>query len=160
MGASTNFTVTDGVLVFTTETGIIIRVLICTVILITLLLITLLMIYKWTGQRHKVTRLDTHIVSTADVPPEWDQQGRRQRRIVNYQPDGGASRHRPGHAEWPSSNVQRKLKQANNAAKCRANKKKQKRIRNKNNKWYRENVSQLDWSNLDDWSDFCNKNVN
>jgi hypothetical protein len=156
MGVTTNLTITDGVLVFTTEMWTLIRVLMCTVLLITLLLISLLMLYKWTGQRHNVTGLDTTTPPTADVHPGWDMQDRRQRGTEDSRREEKTPDPYLDTRELKQSETRRRLIQAEQAAQCKAHKKKQKRMRNKHNKWYRENVSQLDWSNMDNWSDFCN----
>ena len=180
MGVVTNLTITDGVLVYTTETWTLICVLICTILIYTLFLISLLILYKWTGQRHNVTGLDTTTPPTADVQPRWNGHDRRQRGTGDRRNEekktdpsqvaaelGSAGlRRRLAQAELAARTneqtqvgIRRRLNQADQAIQRKAKQKRQKRLRNKQNKWYRANVSQMfDDSNLHHWSDFCNEN--
>jgi hypothetical protein len=179
MGVVTNLTITDGVLVYTTETWTLICVLICTIFIYTLFLISLLILYKWTGQRHNVTGLDTTTPPTADVQPRWSGHDRRQRgtgdrrneekktdpSLVAAELGSAGLRRRLAQAELAARTneqtqvgIRRRLNQADLAIQRRAKQKKQKRRRNKQNKWYRANVSQMfDDTNLHHWSDFCNE---
>jgi hypothetical protein len=180
MGVVTNLTITDGVLVYTTETWTLICVLICTIFIYTLFLISLLILYKWTGQRHNVTRLDTTTPPTADGHPRWNTHDRRLRgtgdrrheekktdpSLIATELGPAGLRRRLAQAELAARTneqtqvgIRRRLNQADLAIQRRAKQKKQKRLRNKQNKWYRANVSQMfDDSNLHHWSDFCNEN--
>ena len=125
-----------------------------------------------------MTRLDTTTPPTADVHPRWNMQDRRlrgtgDRRHEEKITDPGliatelgpsGLRRRLAQAEQAARTneqtqvgIRRRLNKADQAIQRKAQQKKQKRMRNKQNKWYRANVSQMfDDTNLHDWSDFCN----
>jgi hypothetical protein len=136
MGVNTNLTIVDGIIVLAIETQITSRGLLHTVIVLALILISLLMLHKLVDRRRKKETVHSSVAPTVGPAVEWTRPVKRKNKKAKR------NKMRSGHIlaydEWPEWEPEYRALLAELAKERVRVKRRAKRKRNRDNRWFRQ----------------------
>jgi hypothetical protein len=135
MGVDTNLAIVDGIMILTIEAHITPRGLLHTVIVLILTLISLLMLYKWIDRRRKKVTVHSGVAPIVGPAAQWTRPvGRKNKKAKRKVVRSG---HIPAYDEWPEYEAEHRALLAELAKESVRAKRRAKRKRNKDNRWFR-----------------------
>jgi hypothetical protein len=138
MGVDTGLTIVDGVIVLTVQTTS--RGLLYTTLVLVLTIISLHTLYKWTERRRKAKIVHSNVAPTFFLPDEvtkeWVNPSKLKKKAKRNKKRPG---HIPAYDEWPEYEAEHRQMLAEQSKERVRAKRRAKRKRARDNKWFRQN---------------------